>query len=50
MSTELFPYRYVLAGFEIVIDLSWLNGTSPESVKWPLDGGYVTNDSALQIA
>jgi len=29
---------------------SWLSGTSPESVKWPLDGGYVTSDSALQIA
>jgi hypothetical protein len=29
---------------------SWLNGTSPESFKWPLDGGYVTSDSTLQIA
>jgi hypothetical protein len=29
---------------------SWLSGTLPESVKWPLDGGYVTSDSASQIA
>jgi len=28
---------------------SWLSGTSPESIKWPLDGRYVTNDSSLQI-
>ncbi len=29
---------------------SWLNGTSLESVNWPLEGEYVTSDSALQIA
>ena len=28
---------------------SWLSGISPQSVEWPLDGGYVTSDSALQI-
>jgi len=28
---------------------SWLSGTSPESVKWPLDGRYVSADSSLQI-
>ncbi len=29
---------------------SWLSGTSPESVKWPQDGQYVTSDSSLQIS
>ncbi len=29
---------------------SWLSGTSPENVKWPQDGQYVTSDSSLQIA
>lgn len=28
---------------------SWLIGKSTESVKWPLDRGYVTGDRALQI-
>jgi len=29
---------------------SWLSGESLESVKWSLDGEYVTGESALQIA
>lgn len=29
---------------------SWLSGISPENVKWPQDGQYVTSDNSLQIA